>query len=93
MYRRMGKGLRRRHRELQIEAGGGIRHRTPRGKAERVVGARRAPANREISLAERAEQVGEGLQREDDAFPHREGEAQPGAEDDDAEGPLDLRGR
>jgi len=45
--------------------------------AERLVAARAARANGEIPLAQRGEQVRHGLERTDDAFLHREREAQP----------------
>ena len=61
--------------------------------AQRVVGAGRAAAHREIALAQGAQQVGEGLQREDHALAHGQGEPQPGADDQHGEGPLHLGGR
>ena len=44
--------------------------------AERVAAARAARADREVALAQRREQVGEGLQRQDDALAQREREAE-----------------
>ena len=56
--------------------------------AEGVVGAGRAAAHRKISLAQRAQQIGERLQGEHHALAHGEGTAQPGAGNQHGEGPL-----
>ena len=59
--------------------------------AERIVRVRGAAANREVVFAQGGEQVGQGLQRYDDASSDRSGESEQRAEDDDRQRPLDLR--
>ena len=49
----------------------------PHDLAQRVVVGARAPAHREVAFAQRRKQIGERLQREHHAVPHRHGEAQP----------------
>ena len=56
--------------------------------AQRVVRARRTAAHRKIAFAQRRQQVGERLQREHHALPHRQGEAHPRRHDQHREGPL-----
>ena len=57
---------------------------------ERIAAARAARADREITLAQRRQQVRRGLQRSDDARAKRGEEAEKAAADQDGEGPLDL---
>ena len=59
--------------------------------AQRIAAASAARADREVPFAERREQIGEGLQREDDALAQREGEAKTEGDDEDRQRPLDLR--
>ena len=56
-----------------------------------IAAARAARADGEVPLAERGEQVREGLEREDDALAQREREAEAEGDDDDGQRPLDLR--
>ena len=60
-------------------------------RAERIVRVGGAAADREVVLAKRGEQVGERLQRHDDARADRCGESEQRAEDEDRQRPLDLR--
>ena len=60
-------------------------------RAERIVGVGGAAADREVVFAKRGQQVGQRLQRHDDARADRGGEAEQRAEDDDRQRPLDLR--
>ena len=59
--------------------------------AERIAAARAARADGEVPFAERGEQVGQRLKRQDDAFAQREREAEADRDDENGEGPLDLR--
>ena len=61
-------------------------------RAERIIGIGGAAANGEVVFAEGRKQIGQCLQRHDDAGPDRGGEAEQGAEDEDGQRPLDLRG-
>ena len=56
--------------------------------AQRVVGTRRAAAHRVIALAQRAQQVRQRLQRKHHALAHRQGKAQPGADNQHRQRPL-----
>ena len=58
--------------------------------AERVAAARAAGPNREVTLAERGKQVGERLERQDDALAERQRKTQAERDDEDAQRPLDL---
>ncbi len=60
-------------------------------RAERIVAARAAGANREIALAQRREQVRQRLQRQDDAMADAEGAAGPHADDEHGQRPLHFR--
>ena len=58
--------------------------------AERIAAAGAARANREVTFAERGEQVRERLERQDDALAERQREAEAEGDDEDRERPLDL---
>ena len=58
--------------------------------AEGIVGPAGPGADGEVALAERGEQVGQRLQRNDHAMLDREGAAERHAENQDAQRPLDL---
>ncbi len=59
--------------------------------AQRIVGARSPRADREVFLAHGGEQVGDRLQRDDDALAQRVGAAEPPENDERGERPAHLR--
>ena len=60
-------------------------------RAERIVAAGAARADREVALAQRGQQVRQRLQRQHDAMAHAERAAGPDADDEHGQRPLDFR--